>query len=141
MPLAAFLVTDQQIGATNAATRGLGSLASSAGSYVFGIVFTNISNTIIDQFEIEIIAAQWRKGGSGKSGEWTFSYATSPTNNVLDTITKKDTALNFYSVQTSTGTSALNGLLTINQQQKKRHAIQFKLETWRTTYFKMARQR
>ena len=107
------------IGATNAATRGLGSLASSAGSYVFGIVFTNISNTIIDQFEIDIVAAQWRKGGSGKVNEWTFSYATSPTNNVLDTITKKDTALNFYSVQTSTGTSALNGLLTINQQRKK----------------------
>jgi hypothetical protein len=106
-------------GATNAATRGLGSLASSAGSYVFGIVFTNTSNTIIDQFEIEIVAAQWRKGGSGKVNEWTFSYATSPTNNVLDTVTKKVAALSFYSVQTSTGTSALNGLLNINQQQKK----------------------
>lgn len=106
-------------GATNAATRGLGSLASSAGSYVFGIVFTNTSNTIIDQFEIEIVAAQWRKGGSGKVNEWTFSYATSPTNNVLDTVTKKLAALSFYSVQTSTGTSALNGLLNINQQQKK----------------------
>ena len=106
-------------GATNAATRGLGSLASSAGSYVFGIVFTNTSNMIIDQFEIEIVAAQWRKGGSGKAGEWTFSYATSATNNVLDTVTKKDTSLNFYSVQTSIGTAALNGLLTLNQQQKK----------------------
>ncbi|MGB4724706.1 MAG: hypothetical protein WBH12_05375, partial [Sediminibacterium sp.] len=107
------------IGATNAATRGLGSLASSAGSYIFGIVFTNSSNTIIDQFEIEIVAAQWRKVGSGKVNEWTFSYATSPTNNVLDTVTKKLAALSFYSVQTSTGTSALNGLLNINQQQKK----------------------
>jgi len=106
-------------GATNNATRGLGSLASSAGSYIFGIVFTNTSNTIIDQFEIEIAAAQWRKGGSGKAGEWTFSYATSPTNNVLDTITKKVAALSFYSVQTSTGSAALNGLLNINQQQKK----------------------
>ncbi len=106
-------------GPTNTATRGLGSLASSAGSYVFGVVFTNRSNTIIDQFEIEIIAAQWRKGGSGKAGEWTFSYATSPTNNVLDTVTKKVAALSFYSVQTSTGSAALNGLLNIHQQQKK----------------------
>jgi hypothetical protein len=106
-------------GATNAATRGLGSLASSAGSYVFGITFTNTSNTIIDQFEIAFIAAQWRKGGSGKANEWTFSYATSPTNNVVDTLIKKDTTLNFFSVQTSTGTTALNGLLAINQQQKK----------------------
>lgn len=106
-------------GATNAATRGLGSLASSAGSYVFGITFTNTSNTIIEQFEIAFVAAQWRKGGSGKANEWTFSYATSPTNNVVDTLTKKDTTLNFFSVQTSTGTTALNGLLAINQQQKK----------------------
>ena len=106
-------------GSTNAATRGLGSLASSAGSYVFGIVFTNTSNIIIDQFEIEIVAAQWRKGGSGKVNEWTFSYATSPTNNVLDTVTKKVAALSFYSVQTSTGSAALNGLLPIHQQQKK----------------------
>jgi hypothetical protein len=106
-------------GATSTATRGLGSLASSAGSYVFGITFTNTSNTIIDQFEIAFVAAQWRKGGSGKANEWSFSYATSATNNVVDTLTKKDTTLNFYSVQTSTGTAALNGLLPINQQQKK----------------------
>ena len=106
-------------GATNAATRGLGSLASSAGTYIFGISFTNTTNTVIDQFEIEFVAAQWRKGGSGKAGEWTFSYATSATNNVLDTLTKKDTTLNFYSVQTSTGTAALNGLLTVHQQKKK----------------------
>ena len=106
-------------GATNAATRGLGSLASSAGSYIIGMVFTNNSHTIIEQFEIELTAAQWRKGGSGKAGVWNFSYTTSATNNVLDTVTKKDTALSFYSVQTSTGTAALNGLLPINQQQKK----------------------
>jgi hypothetical protein len=106
-------------GANNTATRGLGSLASSAGAYVFGISFTNTTNTIIDQFEIEFTAAQWRKGGSGKAGEWTFLYHTSSTNNALDTLTKKDTTLNFTSVQTSTGTAALNGLLTVNQQQKK----------------------
>jgi len=106
-------------GTNNAAIRGLGSLASSAGAYVFGISFTNNTGTVIDQFEIEFIAAQWRKGGSGKSNEWTFLYHTSSTNNVLDTLTKKNTALNFTSVQTSVGTAALNGLLTMNQQQKK----------------------
>ena len=106
-------------GANNATTRGLGSLSSSAGSYVFGISFTNNTSAVIDQFEIEFTAAQWRKGGSGKANEWTFSYHTSATNHVLDTLTKKDTALNFTSVQTSTGTAALNGLLTTNQQQKK----------------------
>ncbi|MEN9349820.1 MAG: Leukotoxin [Bacteroidota bacterium] len=106
-------------GATNGPTRGLGSLASSAGAYVFGIRFTNNTGTVIDQFEIEFTAAQWRKGGSGKAGEWTFLYATTGSNNVLDTVTKKDTTLNFTSVQTSTGTAALNGLLTVNQQQKK----------------------
>jgi hypothetical protein len=106
-------------GATNAATRGLGSLASSAGTYVFGISFTNTTSAVIEQFEIEFTAAQWRKGGSGKANEWTFLYATGATNNVLDTLTKKDTILNFTSVQTSTGTLALNGLLNINQQQKK----------------------
>lgn len=106
-------------GATNGATRGLGSLAGSAGSYIFGIVFTNTSNTIIDQFEIELVAAQWRKGGSGKANIWTFSYASSPINNVLDTVTKKDLELSFYSVQTSLGTAALNGLLSIHQQRKK----------------------
>lgn len=106
-------------GATNTANRGLGSLASSAGSYLFGISFTNNSNTVIEQIEIELVAAQWRKGGSGKANAWTFSYATSETNNVLDTVTKKNTLLNFSSVQTSTGSTALNGLLTINQQQKK----------------------
>jgi hypothetical protein len=106
-------------GANNIPTRGLGSLASSAGSYIFGISFTNNTGTVIDQFEIEFVAAQWRKGGSGKANEWTFSYATAATNNVLDTLTKKHTTLNFTSVQTSTGTAALNGLLTTNQQQKK----------------------
>ena len=106
-------------GANNTATRGLGSLASSAGVYVFGISFTNTTNSIIDQFEIEFKAAQWRKGGSGRINEWTFLYHTSGTNNVLDTLTKKDTTLNFTSVQTSVGTAALNGLLTVNQQQKK----------------------
>lgn len=106
-------------GANNAATRGLGSLASSAGSYLFGISFTNNTSAVIDQFEIEFKAAQWRKGGSGRINEWTFMYHTSSTNNVLDTLTKKDTTLNFTSVQTSTGTAALNGLLTVNQQQKK----------------------
>ena len=105
--------------ATNAATRGLGSLASSAGSYVFGMVFTNTSNAVIEQFEIEITAAQWRKGGSGRANEWTFMYHTSSANNVLDTLTKKDTTLNFTSVQTSTGTVAMNGLLTMNQLKKK----------------------
>ena len=106
-------------GANNAATRGLGSLASSAGSYLFGISFTNNTSAVIDQFEIEFTAAQWRKGGSGRINEWTFMYHTSSTNNVLDTLTKKNTTLNFTSVQTSTGTAALNGLLTVNQQQKK----------------------
>ena len=106
-------------GTVNAATRGLGSLASSAGNYVFGVSFTNSTPTIIEQFEIELTAGQWRKGGSGKANLWNFSYTISATNNVLDTATKKDTALSFYSVQTSTGTAALNGLLTINQQQKK----------------------
>lgn len=106
-------------GANNGTIRGLGSLASSAGAYVFGISFINNTGTIIDQFEIEFTAAQWRKGGSGRINEWTFLYHTSKTNNVLDTLTKKDTSLNFTSVQTSTGTAALNGLLTINQQQKK----------------------
>ena len=111
-------------GATNTATRGLGSLASSAGAYVFGISFTNNTGTVIDQFEIELTAAQWRKGGSGKANEWTFLYHlsgtnNSGTNNVLDSLTKKDTTLNFTSVQTSTGTAALNGLLTVNQQRKK----------------------
>ena len=106
-------------GANNAAIRGLGSLASSAGTYVFGISYTNNTGTVIDQFEIEFVAAQWRKGGSGKANEWTFLYHTSGTNNVLDTLTKKDTTLNFTSVQTSVGTAALNGLLTVNQQQKK----------------------
>ena len=106
-------------GANNGPSRGLGSLASSAGSYIFGISFANTTNTVIDQFEIEFTAAQWRKGGSGKANEWTFSYHTSATNHVLDTLTKKDTALNFTSVQLSTGTATLNGLLTTNQQQKK----------------------
>jgi hypothetical protein len=106
-------------GATNAATRGLGSLASSAGEYVFGISFTNTSPTIIEQFEIELIAGQWRKGGSGKTNAWNFSYTIAATNNVFDTATKKDTALSFYSVLASPGTAALNGLLTIYQQQKK----------------------
>jgi len=106
-------------GATSAATRALGSLASSAGTYVFGISFTNTTSAVIEQFEIEFVAAQWRKGGSGKANEWTFLYHTSGTNNVLDTLTKKDTILNFTSVQTSTGTAALNGLLGVNQQKKK----------------------
>ena len=106
-------------GANSSPTRGLGSLASSAGAYVFGISFTNNTGTVIDQFEIAFTAAQWRKGGSGKINEWTFLYNTSATNNVLDTLTKKDSTLNFTSVQTSTGTAALNGLLTMNQQQKK----------------------
>ena len=106
-------------GANNGPIRGLGSLASSAGSYVFGISFTNATSNVIEQFEIEFTAAQWRKGGSGKAGEWTFSYHTSASNHVLDTVTKKDTTLNFTSVQTSTGTAAINGLLNTNQQRKK----------------------
>ena len=106
-------------GANNGAIRGLGSLASSAGAYVFGISFTNNTGSVIDQFEIEFTAAQWRKGGSGRINEWTFLYHTSRANNVLDTLAKKNTSLNFTSVQTSIGTSSLNGLLKVNQQQKK----------------------
>ena len=106
-------------GPTNSAIRGLGSLSSSAGAYIFGVAFTNKSSSVIDQFEIDITAGQWRKGGSGKANQWTFSYITTISKSVLDTGFTTNPLLDFSSVQTSAGAAAVNGILAVNQQRKK----------------------
>ncbi|MBU3743306.1 MAG: hypothetical protein FGM61_02000 [Sediminibacterium sp.] len=103
-------------GATNVKERSLGSLASSGGSYVFGMILLNQTGKTLNQFSIAAQIEQWRKGGSGKKNTW---YCRAKTGNWQGVDTSNWIACpegNFSSPVSSSGVTALNGNLPENQQ-------------------------
>ena len=103
-------------GAMNVKERSLGSLASSGGSYVFGLILINQTGKTLNQFSIAAQIEQWRKGGSGKKNTW---YCRAKTGNWQALDTSNWIACpegNFSSPVSSIGVTSLNGNLPENQQ-------------------------
>lgn len=95
--------------------RALGSLASGTGVYAFGVVFENLTGSILNKIHIHYKATQWRKGGSGNSNHWQFSYQIRYTNSIdTNHLIKKEEG-NLISIHNSTGSATLNGQLSVNQ--------------------------
>ncbi|MBL0882365.1 MAG: hypothetical protein IBJ16_03275, partial [Chitinophagaceae bacterium] len=96
-------------------TLALGSLASGTGVYAFGVVFENLTGSILNKINIQYKATQWRKGGSGNTNHWQFSYQTRHFNNIdTGNLIKKNDG-NLISIHHSSGTATLNGHLSTNQ--------------------------
>ncbi|NDA61344.1 MAG: hypothetical protein EBX50_04805 [Chitinophagia bacterium] len=103
-------------GAANNKERSLGSLSSSGGSYVFGLILINQTGKTLNQLSITAQIEQWRKGGSGKKNTW---YCKAKTGNWQALDTSNWIACpegNFSSPISSTGVTALNGNLPENTQ-------------------------
>jgi hypothetical protein len=95
--------------------RALGSLASGTGVYAFGVVFENLTGNILNKIQIHYKATQWRKGGSGNSNHWQFSYQIRHANSIdTGNLIKKNEG-NLISIHHSTGSATLNGHLSTNQ--------------------------
>lgn len=95
--------------------RALGTLASGTGVYAFGVVFENLTGSILNKIQIHYKATQWRKGGSGNSNQWQFSYQIRHTNSIDTSNLIKKNEGNLISIHHSTGSATLNGHLSINQ--------------------------
>jgi hypothetical protein len=95
--------------------RALGTLASGTGVYAFGVVFENLTGNILNKIQIHYKATQWRKGGSGNSNHWQFSYQIRHANSIdTGNLIKKNEG-NLISIHHSTGSATLNGHLSTNQ--------------------------
>ena len=95
--------------------RALGSLASGTGVYAFGVVFENLTGNILNKIQIHYKATQWRKGGSGNSNHWQFSYQIRHANSIdTGNLIKKNEG-NLISIHHSTGSATLNGHQSTNQ--------------------------
>lgn len=95
--------------------RALGTLASGTGVYAFGVVFENLTGNILNKIQIHYKATQWRKGGSGNSNHWQFSYQIRHVNSIdTGNLIKKNEG-NLISIHHSTGSATLNGQLSTNQ--------------------------
>lgn len=108
-------------GNTGSPDRSLGSLASGAGIYAVGMILTNQTGVTLDSLAISFTAKQWRKGGSAKVNTWTFRYKTGHFTNIDQAELADHPPLNFSSVITSPGATALNGNLPEHQQQVSGH--------------------
>jgi len=95
--------------------RALGSLASSSGVYAFGVVLENLTGSILNKLTIRYKNTQWRKGGSGNTNNWQFSYQTRQANSIDTTNLIKKNDGNLTSIHTSSGSATLNGHLSTNQ--------------------------
>lgn len=95
--------------------RSIGSLASSTGVYAFGVVLENLTGGILNKMSIRYKATQWRKGGSGNTNNWQFSYQTRQANSIDTTNLIKKTEGNLTSIHISSGSATLNGHLSTNQ--------------------------
>lgn len=104
------------LGSSAAADRSLGSLAASSGVYSFGFIVTNNTGLPLNSCTISFTAEQWRRGGSGNRNAWTFRYKTGTFTGIDQNDCSVEHALDFGSIQTATGASALNGNLPENQQ-------------------------
>lgn len=95
--------------------RALGSLASGTGVYGFGVVLENQTGSPLNKISIQYKITQWRKGGSGNTNTWQFSYQTRQSNSIDTTFLLKKLEANLISIQNSTGSATLNGHLSANQ--------------------------
>lgn len=96
--------------------RALGSLASGTGVYAIGVVFTNETGTILNQFTLSFTAEQWRKGGSTNKNLWAFRYKTGAINSIDQPNLLSEPKLDFGSLVTTSGGGSLNGNLPQNRQ-------------------------
>lgn len=95
--------------------RALGTLASGTGVYAFGVVLENLTGTILNKIQIRYKATQWRKGGSGNTNHWQFSYQLKQASSIeTENLIKKNEA-NLVSIHHSIGSATLNGHLSTNQ--------------------------
>ena len=104
-------------GSTGGTDRALGSLASGSGISAFGMVLTNLTGSILNTITVSFTAEQWRKGGSGNRNTWLCKYKTGLFEQLNQPGLNELSLLNFYSVNNTTGASALNGNLPENQVQ------------------------
>ena len=104
------------LGSAGNTERALGSLSSSTGIYAMGLILTNNTGSLLNNFTISFAAEQWRKGGSGIKNTWSFHYKTGIITNMDQTDLKDDSSLNFSSTMNSFSGSGLNGNLTENRQ-------------------------
>ena len=86
------------LGTINSKDRALGSLATTSGTYSFGLVINNKTGKTLNSFNIRFFAEQWRRGGSGNINTWAFKYKIGNYDsiNILNFIS--DTNGNFSSV-------------------------------------------
>ena len=95
--------------------RALGTLASGTGVYAMGVVFENLTGSILNKIHIRYKATQWRKGGSGNTNNWQFSYQTRHASSIdTGNLIKKNEG-NLISIHHSSGSATLNGHLSMNQ--------------------------
>lgn len=104
------------LGGSGQSDRSLGSLASGTGIYAWGLVLSNETGITLNSIRISFTACQWRKGGSGNRNTWRFRYKTGLISHIDQTGLQSDSLLNFHSIHTSIGASALSGYLPVNQQ-------------------------
>jgi hypothetical protein len=113
-------------GLINNTDRSLGSISSSGGSYAFGVIFSNQTGKTLSILSIATQIEQWRKGGSGKKNTWICKAKTGKWEGIDTTGWIACPEGNFSSINSSTGTTSLNGNLPENQQ-----ALSFQINRFR----------
>ncbi|MBI1692396.1 MAG: hypothetical protein FYV88_1190 [Bacteroidetes bacterium] len=113
-------------GLTNNTERSLGSLSSSGGSYAFGVIFSNQTGKTLSILSIAAQIEQWRKGGSGKKNTWICKAKTGKWEGIDTSGWIGCPEGNFSSINSSSGTTSLNGNLPENQQ-----ALSFQITRFR----------
>ncbi len=103
------------VGANSSTERALGSIAAGTGVYAFGIRLVNQTGTNLNKISGSFTAEQWRKGGSGNKNTWMGKYATGILNSIDPPNLLNHSAMNFSSIQFSTGVGSLNGNSPENQ--------------------------
>ena len=113
-------------GLNNTSERSLGSLSSSGGSYAFGVIFSNQTGKTLSILSITAQIEQWRKGGSGKKNTWICKAKTGKWEGIDTSGWIVCPEGNFNSINSSSGTTSLNGNLPENQQ-----ALSFQINRFR----------
>lgn len=108
--------------------RALGTLSAGTGVYSIGLIITNQTGKTLHKINGSFTAEQWRKGGSGNANIWKGKIGTGAFNGINGSLLNAAPALNFTSVQSSTGAGSLNGNNPENQS-----IIQFNISglTWK----------
>ena len=103
-------------GSSGTTDRALGSLSSGTGIYAIGVILTNNTGAILNNFTVNFIAEQWRKGGSTNKNTWAFKYKTGVITSIDQPGLLDEPNLNFSSVINTSSSASLNGNLPNNQQ-------------------------